>query len=268
VFVVGVAATVWGFWWEPSSLTKYQEELALPSWPAACDGLTVAVLADLHVGSPYNGLDKLDQIVRQTLALAPDVILMAGDYVIQGVVGGEFVAPEDAAKVLARLKAPLGVFAVLGNHDWWLDAPRVRDALIGVDIVVLEDASQMLDRGDCRFALVGISDYWEGAHDLKKAFKDVPDAAAMIAFTHNPDVFPELPSGVALTIAGHTHGGQVRLPIVGSPIVPSQFGQRYALGHIVENGRHLFVSPGLGTSILPVRLGVPPQISVLRLRRR
>lgn len=192
-------------------------------------------------------------------------MLLAGDFVIHEVVGGQFVSPEDTATALGRLRAPGGVFAVLGNHDWWLDAPRVRAALERAGIPVLDDAATQIALRDCRFWLVGVSDFWEGPHDLARAFRDVPADATVLAFTHNPDVFPEMPARVSLTVAGHTHGGQVYVPGIGRPVVPSQYGQRFAIGHVVEDGRHLFVSSGLGTSILPVRFLVPPEVSILSL---
>ena len=224
------------------------------------------MLADLHTGSPFNGIEKLGRIVDLTLAADPDLVLLAGDYVIHGVVGGRFETPEATAEALARLAAPAGVHAVLGNHDWWLDAPRVQRALESVGIPVLEDRAVEVEHGGCRFWLAGVSDFWEGAHDVDAALRDVPPDAASVLFTHNPDLFPEVPPRVTLTIAGHTHGGQVYLPGIGRPIVPSKFGERFAIGHVVEGGRHLFVSSGLGTSIVPVRFLVPPEVSVLTLR--
>jgi hypothetical protein len=254
---------VWAVWVEPASLRNEDHALDIPGWPTGCEGLRVAVLTDLHVGSPFNGLDKLDAIIALTERARPDLILLAGDYVIRGVPGGTFVAPEDIAARLGGLSAPLGVFAVLGNHDWWFDGPRVRAALEQAGIPVLDDASQHIAAGSCALWLVGISDLWEGRHDIVRALAGVPAGAPVLAFTHNPDIFPYIPERVKLTIAGHTHGGQVFLPLVGRPVVPSRYGQRYAIGHVVENGRHLFVSSGLGTSILPVRFRVPPEVSVL-----
>ena len=228
-------------------------------------GLAVAVVADLHVGSPYNGIAKLHEIVELTNNLNPDLIVVPGDLVIHGVRGGRFVTPEDTATVLARLKAPLGVWACLGNHDWWLGAPRVVAALENAHITVLEDKAVRIRRGDGDFWLVGISDFWEGPHDVRRAFSQITDNAPVLVFTHNPDVFPTILDRFSLLIAGHTHGGQVRLPVLGRPIVPSKYGQRFAYGHVVERGRHLFVTPGLGTSILPVRFRVPPEVTLLRL---
>lgn len=261
-----MALGFWAFIAEPASLRNESYELALPGWPGSCDGLRVALLADLHVGSPFNGIDKLDRIVDLTQAARPDLILLAGDFVIHDVAGGVFVPPEAIASRLHRLSAPLGVFAVLGNHDWWLDAAHVRQALESTGIPVLEDDARPVGSEACRFWVAGIGDYHEGRHDVAAALAKVPQSAAVLAFTHNPDVFPEIPARVSLTLAGHTHGGQVLLPLVGRPIVPSIYGERYAIGHVVEDGRHLFVSPGLGTSIIPVRFLVPPEVSLLFLR--
>ncbi len=256
---------VWGFWIEPASLVVRETRVAASPWPPACRGLRVAVLADLHVGSPHSGMPKLREIVNATNAAAPDVVLLAGDYVIHGVLGGEFESPESIAQELARLDASSGVFAVLGNHDHWLDAGRTRRALEAAGIRVLDNESDRLTHDACRFWLAGIGDFGEGVHDVAAALASIPDPAPILAFTHNPDVFPILPDRISLTIAGHTHGGQVALPLLGRPIVPSLYGERFAIGSIVEADRSLFVSPGLGTSILPVRFRVPPEISLLTI---
>jgi len=269
---VGVASlcvvnlALWGFWLEPASLRNENHEIQLPNWPAACDGIRVAVLADLHVGSPFNDVDKLARIVELTLKAKPDLILLAGDYGISGIIGGTKVSSEEIAGGLRPLAAPLGVFAVLGNHDWWEDAPRIERALESVGIPILEDSSVLVKRDDCAFHLAGLSDFWEGVRNYRAALENIPPGMPTIALTHNPDAFPEISRPVDLMIAAHTHGGQVYFPVLGRPIVPSKYGQRYAIGHIVENGRHLFVSSGLGTSIIPVRFLVPPEVSLLTIR--
>ncbi len=269
VFSLGILLTglaVWAIVIEPSSLRVENYSVAIPGWPVHLSGLRIAILADLHTGSPFNDLNKLREIVGTTNAADCDLILLAGDLVIQGVLGGTFVPPEDSAGILKMLSAPLGVYAVLGNHDWWLNAQRVRKALEAVQIPVLEDDAVEITGRRGSFWLSGISDFWEGAHDVTRALSKVPSTMPVITFTHNPDVFPDIPPRVALTIAGHTHGGQVALPVLGRPVVPSRYGERFAVGHIVEQGRHLFVSTGLGTSILPVRFRVPPEISILTVQ--
>jgi len=256
----------WAFWWEPSMLTQKQYDIALNPWPSACDGLKVTVISDLHVGSPHFDLPKLEEVVKLANKANPDVVLLGGDYVIQSVVGGSFVNPEPIAEELGKLEAKLGVYSVLGNHDWWFDGQRVKTALEEAGIRVLEDEAIEVEFQECRFWLVGIGDYWERAHDVGKAFRDVPGDAPVLVLTHNPDVFVDLPTRALITFAGHTHGGQVNLPIIGPPVTMSKYGQRFVVGHIEEEGKHLFVSPGLGTSILPIRFRVPPEISFVVLR--
>ena len=264
---MGLAALgLWAFWLEPASLHNENHVITLPSWPAKCDGVRVALLADLHVGSPFNGTDKLERIVDMTLAAKPDLILLLGDYVIHRVVGGKFIAPAKIAQSLSRLSAPAGVFAVLGNHDRWYFAKQIENAITGAGISVLEDAAVSVRSRQCEFWLVGLSDFLTGPRDYRAVLAKLPLDEPALAFTHNPDLFPVVPGNVDLIFAGHTHGGQVYFPGIGRLIVPSRYGQRYAMGHIVENGRHLFVSPGLGTSILPVRFLVPPEVSVVTIR--
>src|SRR5687767_7061777 len=126
-FILLIAALgAWAFWLEPTSLKVAEHRLEIPRWPRALDGLRIAVLVDLHVGSPFNGVAKLQKIVAVTNNAKPDLILIPGDLMIQKVFGGTQVAPEEIAEHLASLKAPLGVWATLGNHDWWFDAKRVR----------------------------------------------------------------------------------------------------------------------------------------------
>src|SRR5262245_52176125 len=265
VGIIAAALALWAFAIEPASLTAQHHRVRIPDWRVELAGLRVAVLADLHVGSPYNGVAKLHKIVELTNSLGPELVLIPGDLVIHGVVGGSFVPPEDTAAVLARLRAPLGVWASLGNHDWWFDAARITAALGRHKIRVLEDTAVRIQRETAHFWLVGIGDSWEGRHDVQKAMSHVADEAPVLMFTHNPDLFPTLSERFSLLIAAHTHGGQVRMPLLGRPIVPSKSGQRFASGHVIEGGRHIFVSPGLGTSILPVRFGVPPEVTLLEL---
>jgi predicted MPP superfamily phosphohydrolase len=212
--------------------------------------LRVAVLTDLHVGSPLNGMGKVRAVVDRSNAEMPDVVCILGDLVIQGVIGGSFVPPETIAAELGRLRAPAGIVAVVGNHDGWFD----------------QDAAVRLDTRAGPVWAAGVSDLWTGRHDIDAALARVPaDGTPVLLLTHNPDIFPMVPARVTLTLAGHTHGGQVRLPFFGPPIVPSRFGRRFASGHVVEGGRHLYVATGVGTSILPVRFLVPPAVTILNL---
>ena len=258
------ACGAWAFLIEPATLRVREYRLEVPGF-ASVAPLRVALLADLHVGSPHNGTDKLQEIVRRTNEAHPDLVLLLGDYVIGGVYGGKYVPPETTGEILGRLEAPLGVWAVLGNHDYGQNAPRIEGALGLAGIRVLDDDAVRIERGADSFWLVGVSDFLRGPHQMDLAVRQVKDKAPILLFTHNPDLFPEVPERVALTAAGHTHGGQVYIPFLGRPVVPSRYGQRYAAGHVVENGRHLFVTTGLGMSIIPLRFLVPPEVSILAI---
>ena len=264
--LAALVLAIQAFWLEPASLNVVEERIEL-NWPA--EPLRVAVLTDLHVGSPFNGIANLRKVVDRTNGARPQLICILGDLVTQGVRGGEFVPPEQIGVELGRLRAEFGVFAVLGNHDNWLDHDRVAKAVMDNGVRLLEDTAERVMVNLRPLWLAGISDLWTRRHNVAGALAVVPaDGTPVIALTHNPDIFPDIPSRVTLTLAGHTHGGQVRFPIIGAPVVPSQFGQRYVAGHVVEGGRHLYVATGVGTSIIPVRFRVPPAITILTLRNR
>jgi len=256
---------VWAFWWEPGRLVVHRTTIDLPSWPVG-GSTRVAVIADLHVGSPRNGVDNLRRVVRRVNRLGPDLIFVAGDLVVDNVVGGTFVSPEVIADELAALAAPQGVFAVLGNHDRWLSADRVQAVLEGAGIVVVENRGVSVELARGSVWIAGASDYWTGHPDVQAALAGAAEDEPVILLTHNPDLFAEVPGRVSLTVAGHTHGGQVILPFVGRAITPSRFGERYAAGYVIEAGRQLFVTTGIGTSRLGVRFLVPPEIALLTLR--
>lgn len=259
---------IWSVLIEPNRLVVHSEELKLPSWPAEFDGLRVAALGDIHAGSPFIDESKLRKIVSVTNALQPDLIVLLGDYMIRDQFYRRHTDPEITANALKDLKAPLGVYAVLGNHDWWFDGNRVRQALENAGIKVLDNEAVELRRTKKSFWLVGLADLWTGPQNISGTLSLVPNGAPSIVITHNPDAFVQLPQTVSLTIAAHTHGGQVNLPLLGRLVVPSNYGQRYAAGHIEENGKHMFVTTGIGTSILPLRFRVPPEIAVLTIRSR
>lgn len=262
---IAIVLGLWAFWWEPSSLRVVRHTIPIQHWHSEHSGLRVVILSDLHVGAPHRSLANLKEVVAVANAEKPDLILLLGDFVIQGVVGGRFVTPESIAVELAALTAPHGVVAVLGNHDWWYDGERVRRALESQGIRVLENQNvRLMHRGQA-FWLCGLADLWTRGDRLMPTLATITDGEPVLVMMHNPDGFPDIPPAVSLSLAGHTHGGQVNLPFVGRPIVPSRFKQRYAYGLIEENGKKLFVTGGVGTSILPVRFRVSPEIVVLTL---
>ena len=263
VLLVALAFGLRAAWLEPSSLrvSSYTVSRSAP----ALKGLRIAVISDLHAGAPYIDTAKIDRVAAMTNAAKPDLILLTGDYVITNVVGGHYMPIDTATTHLKALHAPLGVYAVMGNHDRWDHADHIISSFQAAGFSVLENAHVFLPPPRNSVALVGLGDRDNGGPKVKKSLAGVTGPA--LCFVHSPDVFPRLPLTCALTIAGHTHGGQVRLPFLGRPAVStvSRFGQRYAIGTIRENNKTLFVSSGIGTSILPLRFGVPPEISLLTL---
>jgi predicted MPP superfamily phosphohydrolase len=266
VLIGGGAFAVKAFWIEPRSLVITRADIELPQWPEGAHTLKVAVLADIQAAGPHVTAERVAEVVAQINAQEPDLIVLLGDYVSQMRLSTSHVPPKATAAVLARLRAPLGVHAVLGNHDWWLDGRYVRRLLEEAGIEVYDNEARAIDGGDGRHLwIAGLADLSSRTVDLPGTLAQITDDAPVILLSHSPDVFPEVPARVALTLAGHTHGGQVNLPYLGRLIVPSRFGQRYAYGHIIEGDRQMFVSSGIGNAILPARYGVPPEIVLLQV---
>jgi predicted MPP superfamily phosphohydrolase len=182
------------------------------------------------------------------------------------VIGGDPVDAEPIAEVLAGLRAPGGVVAVLGNHDWWYDGERITRAFRARGIAVLEDEVRELAIRGQRLCVVGLADAMTRHSNIRATLDRVPSGCPALVLMHEPDAFTDIDDRPLLTLAGHSHGGQVALPLLGRPIVPSRYGQRYAAGLVVEGGRSMFVTTGVGMSIFPVRFGVPPEIALLTIR--
>lgn len=253
------------------------------AWPRGLR-LRIAALADFHACEPWMSVSRIETIVAETNALGADLVVLLGDYVAGHRLVTRYVDAAEWAPPLARLKAPLGVYAVLGNHDWWEDrtaqrdaaAPIARKSLEAVGITVLENRAVPLRTSVETVWLGGLGDQLAfvparrrdrarrlGVDDLPGTLAQIPNAAPAILLAHEPDIFPKVPDRIALTLSGHTHGGQVRL-FGQSPVVPSRFRNRYAYG-LVREQTDLIVSGGLGCSIVPVRFGVPPEIVLVQI---
>ena len=280
--LAGLFVSAWAFVVEPAVRLRVRRwRVAARGWTAP--PLRIAIIADLHAGAPHVPLARVRQVVARANALAPDLTLILGDlpathrFLTRGV-----PLPEVAAE-LARLAAPLGVYAVLGNHDWWADRAAQRRragpveaglAMEAQGIPVLENRAVRLGQGAGAFWLAGLGGQlaladgqgrFTGVDDLPGTLAQIADdGAPVILMAHEPDIFPQVPPRVALTLSGHTHGGQVRL-FGWSPLVPSRYGNRFAYGHVREVGHDLVVSGGIGCSILPVRLGVTPEITLVEV---
>jgi len=257
-----LALAAWAVAIEPRRLVVRRRALRPARWPRELDGLRLVLVADLHAGAP--GVD-VERVARAAQAEGGDLVALLGDFVDPEVRGGEAVAPEAVAAPLGALRAPLGVVAVLGNHDWDAGGLRVAGALRDAGITVLENDAVPVPAA-APLWVAGVADLRYRRPDVGAALRRVPDEAAVLLLSHDPDVFPAVPERVALTVSGHLHGGQVNLPLLRRPFVPSHYGERYLAGEVREDGRTLYVSSGVGTSGWPLRLGRPPEIVVLELR--
>src|ERR1700675_753188 len=288
-FFAGLGASVvspvaYGFTEPVLRLRVARYNISPPQWPADLQ-LRIAVIADVHACDPWMSLEHIRGIVERTNALGADIIVMLGDYVAGHRHVTRLIPAGEWAPVLAGLTAPLGVHAILGNHDWWEDKTVQREgqgptaarrALEAAGIPVYENDVVRLTKSGRSFWLAGLGDQLAymparrfrpvkriGVDDLTATLAKVTDNAPVILLAHEPDIAMRVPGRVALQLSGHTHGGQIRL-FGWSPVVPSRYGGRFAYGHARTNC-DVIVSGGLGCSIMPFRLGVPPEIVLVTL---
>jgi uncharacterized protein len=278
--VAGLLA--YAFFVEPNRLVVNEYEVRLKNWDKNLDGFRIVAISDIHGGANFIDEQKIRSVVQKANEQDPDLIVLLGDYVAQNNNRTAVKMPPDKiAESLKGLEARYGVYAVLGNHDVWYNADAVKTELERDGYPVLDDKVALIRTGKGEFWLAGFEDilpyrsrrdYSDQAKNVLKGI-DVPNPK-IIVLTHNPDAAMmitdnregryKVSDNIVLLMAGHTHGGQVQLPFFGAPMVPSSFG--YTGGHIVESGLDMFVTTGIGTSILPLRFGVPPEIAVVTVR--
>jgi uncharacterized protein len=265
---LGAGTCAYGFVAEPAlKLNVARYALRPNNWS---DGLKlrIAALSDIHASEPYMSAARIHEIVALTNTLGADIIVLLGDYVVGSGAHYRKLPYSEWTSELVNLKAPLGVFAILGNHDWWQYGENRQN------ITVLQNKAFKLQKDGQPFWLAGLGDQlafldWatrevKGADDLPATLAQITDDAPVVLLAHEPDIFVKVPSHVSLTLSGHTHGGQIR--VMGwSPIIPSRYGNRFAYGHVQEGGRDLLVTGGLGVSRIPVRIGMPPEIMLVDL---
>lgn len=240
-----------------------EAEVALPGLPQNTPPLRLLVMSDLHVAAPDMPPERLARIVAQMNAQRPDLVLITGDLVSDRRLSTRHYSLHDAIAPLSGLKPRLGTFAVLGNHDHWRNAKVARDELRAAGITVLDNTAAQAGP----LAIAGLDDDFSHHADVRATVAAARKIGLPpVVISHSPDPFPDLPSDFRLMLAGHTHCGQVRLPLLGAPAYMSRYGDRFACGRIVENGRTLFVTAGLGTSVLPFRFGVRPDVWLITVK--
>jgi predicted MPP superfamily phosphohydrolase len=257
----GVGAGLYAGVVQPGWLSVTRLELPLRGLPEAFAGFRIAQLSDLHFG-PFVGPAHVEAAVEQVLALHADAVVITGDLVSR-VTHGE---PDMIVQALSRLRAPQGVFVVLGNHDWWSGADLVTQALRRAGIAVLRNTHTTWQRDGRRLYLAGVDDVWCGRHDLAAALGGVPPGGAVIALVHEPDYADEVARDrrVVLQLSGHSHGGQVCVPGYGCLRLPS-WGRKYPRGLYRVRDLTLYTNRGLGVVTWPFRLACRPEVTVFTL---
>ena len=245
---------------EANDVTIDRRTINLPNLPSSFNGLRVAFVSDIHVG-PYLSPNFLVSIVRTVQTLNPDLILLGGDYILRD---AKHIAP--CFDVLKSLDAPMGVYGVLGNHDYWHDVAMTKSMMKRANIGELTNTGTWLRRKGERLRIAGVDDLWGGAPDIDNALGNTTKNDACLLLSHNPDVAEtNKDERIGLMLSGHTHGGQIVIPEVGSPWIPSHYGMKYAKGLVDAPATRVYVSTGVGMSGIPMRLNCHPQIALLTL---
>ncbi|WP_395646605.1 metallophosphoesterase [Terricaulis sp.] len=275
-WIVGVAFGLFQiFYWinvyawliEPNTLVVRRVTIVSEQWQGA--PLTIAAIADTHVGSPHVNAARMGSIVRRVNRLHPDLVVLLGDYAgghqrEEQRSGAEQQEITGGIATFAALTPRYGVVGVLGNHDSWYNRTSITQAMEQAGIAVLRNRNVTIGREGGDFVVAGIADADTDQPDFTAAL-DGAEGQDTIVLSHSPDPFAQMPRGPALMLAGHGHCGQVTIPFVGRPILPLR-NRNYGCHMVSEGGKQMYVSAGIGTSIVPVRFLNPPEIVLVTLR--
>lgn len=274
--VLGAYLALQAFWFVPRSLTVREIAIQSPEWRGP--PLKIALVSDIHGDEFHMPVSRIKAIAADVTALKPDIVLLGGDYV-----GGHFrksglpgaasinrtkaenMAEADTLLALENFSAPLGVFAVMGNHDCWWDCAQVRSLIGLAGVRLLENKAKKIQRPNGSFWVVGLEDGQTQNPDFSVATEGIPVDADVLTLVHNPGLFRWPSNKAAFQFSGHSHGGQVRFPFIGAPVRMSRYTEETVNQPLVKDGRILVVTTGVGTVGLPVRFGVPPEIVLLKL---
>lgn len=255
----------WGVLIEPYFMLDCENvEIKLPKWDDKLDGLKIALVSDIHVGAGPLENWRMTQIVKKTNAAKPDIILLLGDYVNAGPYYSKMEMSRLSA-YLRRLKAPLGVYSILGNHDSYFGVHLIRKMLSDGNVILIENSNKKISTPKGDFYLAGIADPITQNYFYRPTFAGIPQGAPVVFLSHSPDVFREIPPAASVMFSGHTHGGQVKLPFIGKIAKNLKFEKGASEGLFQKDGKTAYITRGLGTSRIPVRFLTPPTITIVTL---
>ncbi len=266
LFFIGIILGLYATTIEPNRLIINEQTIKLNRWDATLNGFKIVAISDIHGGSTFTDEAKLQKIVEMANAQNPDIIVLLGDYVSQSE-GKQNKAlkmsVETMTENLRGFNSKYGVYGVIGNHDWWYDEAKVRQSFENIGVKMLENESAEIDVNGKKVQIIGIEDFWKQKTNNSSQTDALIKNDFVIGITHNPDTFDFTTNKLSLLLAGHTHGGQVWLPIIQSPIAVAQ--RKYTVGYINADDRHLFVTKGVGTSGPAIRFCATPEIAVITL---
>lgn len=285
LFAAAMLCLAYAYFIEPSRLVVNHSTIKIKEWDSAFDGLKIAMIGDIHGGSNNVTTEKLREIVAKTNEQNPDIVVLLGDYVSEKSEAEKKSSPEQLkmpiktiVENLAGLKANYGVYVVLGNHDGWHGDQIIAAEFTRVGYKVLQNEIAVIEKDGKRLKILGMIDHlklsprWSQTSTDLKPIVEKAGEGNLIVLQHSPDIAQiitgklSISKDLRLILSAHTHGGQVWFPILGTPIVPSSFGQKYSYGHVKESGVDMFVTSGVGTSLLPFRFMMPPEIVILTVR--
>jgi len=247
----------------PSRLDVNEYEFEVPFWTEELSNLKIVFFSDTHTDGFFGRVSRLEKVIDTINAQNPDIVFYGGDMLRAKI--SSSLKVEDVTDVFKRLNPKYGTYCVYGNHDWYFGPTKIKNAFKGTNIIFLENRNLRIQTEYGPFWIAFLADYTTRFIDYNATFRGIPENAPCIALSHSPDAIVNAPKKFSIMLSGHTHGGQIKLPFFGFLIVPSDYGQKFALGFIEFNGKYVYTTNGVGTAMIPARFPYNPEICVIKL---